>query len=53
VDACRAIPAPFDRAIVEPAGRTLVRAAIDRIQEQTTLLEEVATLFGVSVMVEE
>ena len=53
VTACEAIPAPFDQAIIEPAGRTLVRAAIDRIQEQTTLLEEAAALFGVSVMVEE
>lgn len=53
VAACEAIPAPFDQAIVEPAGRTLVRAAIDRIQEQTTLLEEAAALFNVSVMVEE
>ncbi len=53
VTACEAIPAPFDQAIIEPAGRALVRAAIDRIQEQTTLLEEAAALFGVSVMVEE
>ena len=53
VDACRAIPAPFDQAIVQPAGRVLVRAAVDSIQAEATLLEEVAALFHVSVMVEE
>lgn len=53
VTACRAIPAPFDQAVVNPAGRALVRTAIDRIQDQTTLLEEAAALFNVSVMVEQ
>ncbi len=41
------IPAPFDRAIVEPAGREKVEAAIQALRELTDGLARAVTVLGV------
>ncbi|GAB4195741.1 MAG: imelysin family protein [Sandaracinaceae bacterium] len=51
--ALRAIPQPFDQALLDAQGRTRIRTAIDLIQAQTELLAQAARLLGVEVMIEE
>lgn len=43
-----AIPAPFDRAIVEPAARPYVKAAIDALEAEAAVLTDVALTLGVT-----
>lgn len=50
VDAALAIPAPFDRAIVE--HRETVEAAVEALREQTDTIAEVAALLEIPVVIE-
>jgi len=47
--AVAAIPAPFDRAIVDPASRPLVLEAVYALQDQGDKLAEVGTLLGLTI----
>jgi putative iron-regulated protein len=49
LEATRAIPAPFDQALISTEGRMAIRRAIDAIQAQTELLGDAARLLGVTV----
>ncbi len=52
-DAARAIPAPFDQALVDDeVGRPAIRNTIDLLQAQTELLNQAAILLGVAVEIE-
>jgi putative iron-regulated protein len=51
--AVQAIPAPFDRAIVDLEGRAKVQAAIDATNALTTALTAAATSVGVTVDLEQ
>jgi putative iron-regulated protein len=53
VAAARAIPAPFDQALVTDAGRVKVQAAIDALRAQTRTIAEVAAALGVTINLEE
>jgi putative iron-regulated protein len=53
VAAARAIPAPFDQALVTEAGRVKVQAAIDALRAQTKTIAEVAAALGVTINLEE
>lgn len=53
VAAARAIPAPFDQALVTDAGRVKVQAAIDALRAQTKTIAEVAAALGVTINLEE
>jgi putative iron-regulated protein len=50
VDAAEAIPAPFDRAIVD--DRELVEATVDALRVQTDTIVEVAALFEITLALE-
>jgi putative iron-regulated protein len=50
VDAASAIPAPFDRAIID--DREAVDATIDALRRQTDTIVEVATLFELTLAVD-
>jgi putative iron-regulated protein len=50
VDAAEAIPAPFDRAIVD--NRELVEATVDALRVQTDTIVEVAALFEITLALE-
>jgi putative iron-regulated protein len=55
LDAIRAIPAPFDQAIMgndSSPGRQKVKAAIDALRAQTETLVEVATALGIQLNLE-
>jgi putative iron-regulated protein len=52
VAAVDAIPVPFDRAIVDDAGRAKALAAVRALQDQTATLADVATLFGIQLNLE-
>jgi putative iron-regulated protein len=52
LEATRAIPAPFDQALISTEGRTAIRRAIDAIQAQTELLGEAARLLGLDITLE-
>lgn len=55
LDAIRAIPAPFDQAILgndSSPGRQKVKAAIDALRAQTETLVEVATALGIQLNLE-
>lgn len=52
VAAVEAIPAPFDQAILDDAGRAKVEAAVDALEAQTDTLVEIATLFGIKINLE-
>ncbi|WP_434383319.1 imelysin family protein [Melittangium boletus] len=55
LDAIRAIPAPFDQAILgadSSPGRQKVKAAIDALRAQTDTLVEVATTLGITLNLE-
>jgi putative iron-regulated protein len=47
--AVAAIPAPFDRAIVDPASRPLVLEAVYALQDQGDKIAEVGTLLGLTI----
>jgi putative iron-regulated protein len=49
VAAVKAIPAPFDRAIVEPDSRPLVLDAVYALQDQGDKIAEVATRLGLTI----
>jgi putative iron-regulated protein len=53
VAAARAIPAPFDQAIVTEEGRAKVQAAIDALRAQTKTIAQVATALGITLNLEE
>jgi putative iron-regulated protein len=48
IAAIEAIPPPFDRAIVDPERRPLVRAAIDALAAQTEALVAAARVLGIT-----
>ncbi|ATB28389.1 imelysin family protein [Melittangium boletus] len=55
LDAIRAIPVPFDQAILgadNSPGRQKVKAAIDALRAQTDTLVEVATALGITLNLE-
>jgi putative iron-regulated protein len=55
LDAIKAIPVPFDQAILGPdssPGRQKVKAAIDALRAQTDTLVEVATALGITLNLE-
>ena len=52
VAAIQAIPAPFDQAIMNDAGRALVTTAIQDLQTQTETTVEAATALGITINLE-
>jgi putative iron-regulated protein len=52
LEATRAIPAPFDQALISMEGRMAIRDAIDAIQAQTELFNDAARLLGVTLTLE-
>jgi len=53
VAATKAIPAPFDQAILREPGRSKIKTAIDESKELTTLLIEAAKVCGITVSLTE
>jgi putative iron-regulated protein len=53
VAAAQAIPAPFDQAIIDDAGRAKVQATIDALRAQTRTIAEVAAALDIKINLEE
>ena len=49
LESVRAIPAPFDRAIIDPDSRPLVLEAVYALQDQGDKIAEVATQLGLAI----
>jgi hypothetical protein len=49
LSAVQSIPAPFDRAIVEPGSRLIVLNAVNALQDQGDRIAEAAAALGLTI----